>query len=75
MGHGMASGDNNLQSKADASGKGLVDHQETSNQGLPTPAKRSVRGLDWTAILDRAGLESPGYKETVDQMKKEGKLR
>lgn len=71
----MATGDNNLQSKVNTNGKKLVDNQEAAKQGLSAPAKRPVRGLDWTAILERAGLESPGYRETVEQMKKEGRIK
>lgn len=71
----MATGDNNLQSKTNTNREELVDYKKTSSQGLPTPPERFVRGLDWTAILKRAGLESPGYKETVDRMKKEGRIK
>lgn len=64
----MDTGNNNLQPKANASGKGMVDNEETASQGLPRAASRPIRGLNWTAILAKAGLESPGYKETVEKM-------
>ena len=31
--------------------------------------------MNWTEILKRNNLESPGYKETIDQMKKEGRIK
>lgn len=71
----MESSNNDLQQKADENGKGLVDNEKTSNKGLSTDARRPVRGLDWTSILAKAGLESPGYRETVEKMKAEGRLK
>lgn len=65
---------NDLQSKVDANGKKMVDNQETSVCDLSRSTGRSVRGLDWTSILRKANLESPGYHETVEKMKKDGRL-
>lgn len=71
----MESGNDNIQSKVDKDGKGMVDNQKTDPQSVPSDAGRPVRGLNWTAILARAGLESPGYKETVEKMKADGRLK
>jgi hypothetical protein len=75
MGQPVDTGNNDLQSKANASGKGVVDNKKANEQGLSSSARRPVRGLDWTFILERAGLESPGYRETIDKMKADGKLK
>jgi hypothetical protein len=48
----------------------LVGNEETKGQAV---SRRS--GMNWTEILARNGLESPGYKETVDQMRKEGRIK
>lgn len=65
---------NNLQQEADANRKRLVDNEEASEQRLPGAPGRSVRGQDWTSILRKANLEAPGYRETIEKMKQEGKL-
>lgn len=42
-----------------------MDNEETNHEGLSsTPVKR-LRGIDWTAILARENLETPGYHETM----------
>lgn len=66
---------NDLQQKADTNGKKMVDNEETSNQGIPSTAQRPARGQDWTSILRKANLEAPGYRETIEKMKREGKIR
>jgi hypothetical protein len=70
----MESNLNNLQQKINANGKELVDNEKAAAPGVPGPAKRSIRGLDWTSILRKAKLESPGYHETIEKMKEDGRL-
>ena len=71
----MAASNNYIQQEIDTDGKGLVGNKEACSEMLSADAKRPIRGLNWTEILERAGLESPGYRETIDKMKKDGKLR
>jgi hypothetical protein len=71
----MATGDNHIQQEIDTNGKRLVGNQEACSKMLPANAKRPVRGMNWTEILEKAGLKSPGYTETIEKMKKEGKLK
>ena len=52
-----------------------MDNEKASDQGIPGSAARPTRGQDWTRILGKAGLEAPGYHETIDKMKREGRLR
>jgi hypothetical protein len=71
----MAAGDNHIQQEIDTNGKGLVGNEKASSKGVPANAERPVRGLNWTEILSKAGLESPGYRETIDKMKADGRLK
>lgn len=71
----MATGDNHIQQEIDTNGKGLVGNEKASSEGIPINAERPVRGLNWTEILSKAGLESPGYRETIDKMKADGRLK
>ena len=51
----------------------MVDHQETSQQGIPNATEKSlnskgkpVRGIDWTAIFRKhPELEAPGYVDAL----------
>lgn len=56
--------------KTESRGEGLVGDQETDFQAIPRPKGN----LNWTKILAQAGLESPGYHEVVEKMKKEGRV-
>jgi hypothetical protein len=47
-----------------------VDNQEAPEQTISR-----TRGLNWTEILRRTGLESPGYHETIAKMKQEGRIK
>jgi hypothetical protein len=71
----MEPSNNDLQQKTNENGEGLVDNEKTTIKGVSPNAERPVRGLDWTAILARNGLESPGYAETVEQMRKDGAIK
>ena len=51
--------------------EGVVGNEKASKQGLP----RAGYGMNWTEILGRAGLESPGYHEVIKKMKEEGRIR
>jgi hypothetical protein len=74
MGERMEPGDHGLLPKVDKRGEGLVDHEETSKQRIPgTPGKRY--GMNWTEILARENLESPGYHETVSKMRSAGRIK
>lgn len=75
MGQRMEPSLNNLQQKVNANGEELVDNEETDASGVSTTPERPVRGIDWTTILARLNLESPGYKETVEKMKADGRLK
>lgn len=65
MGLSMGTSPNDLQSEADTNGKELVDNEKASRQGL---SSAKPRGMNWTEILNRYGLEAPGYQETVKEM-------
>lgn len=71
----MESNLDDLQQKADTGGEVLVDNEKAGQQGLPSPARRAVRGQDWTSILRKANLEAPNYHETVKKMKEDRKPR
>lgn len=46
--------------------------KETEGKTVPwTPIRR---GINWSEILDRLGLESPGYLETIEKMYQDGKI-
>lgn len=71
MGLFMESNSDFVQHSPNAERKGMVDNEEASMQRVSR-----IRGrLNWDAILARVGLEAPGYHETVDQMKKEGRIK
>lgn len=70
----MATDHNDLQQKAHSSGEAVVDHQETGKQRISPLTGRPVKGIDWTKILEEHNLESPGYKETIEKMKRDGKI-
>ena len=70
----MATGSDNLLPATDARGKALVDNKKTGKQRISGPAGKRY-GMNWTEILAKRGLETPGYKETVDQMRKDGRIK
>lgn len=74
MGNCMDSGSDNLLPKTKQGRKALVDNKETTEQELSTTAIRT-RGLNWTEILARHGLESPGYRETFEKMQNARKVK
>jgi len=43
-----------------------VDDSQTTEQALPKPTK----GINWSALLGPAGLESPGYQETLAEIRR-----
>lgn len=45
------------------------------SSGLNLSQAKTRRGINWTQILASNGLETPGYKETVDKMRKEGRIK
>jgi hypothetical protein len=50
-----------------------VGDEKTKEQTVPwTPLRR---GINWSEILDRLGLESPGYLETIEKMYQEGRIK
>lgn len=59
-----------LQPPSQPRGERVVDNKEAPKQGLSR-----TRGLDWTAMLAKSGLESPGYHETIAKMKMEGRIK
>jgi hypothetical protein len=74
MGTFMAAGPDNLLPATDARGKALVDNKKAGKQRISGPAGKRY-GMNWTEILAKRGLETPGYKETVDQMRKDGRIK
>ena len=70
----MAAGPDNLLPATDTGGKVLVDNKKTSKQRIPGPTGRRY-GMNWTEILAKKGLETPGYKETVDKMRENGQIK
>ncbi len=51
-----------------------MDNKETGKQGLPIAPGRAY-GMSWTRMLAEEGLESPGYQETIQRMRKEGRIK
>jgi len=74
MGELMAAGSDDLLPATDAGGKALVDNKKAGKQRISGPVGRRY-GMNWTEILAKKGLETPGYKETVDQMRKDGRIK
>jgi hypothetical protein len=74
MGKFMAAGSDDLLPAADAGRKALVDNKKTGKQRISGPAGKRY-GMNWTEMLAKKGLETPGYKETVDQMRKDGRIK
>ncbi len=70
MGERMGAGADPLQPQAEPEREGLVDNEEAPGQAVPR-----IRGLNWTEILRKTGLETPGYHETIAKMKKEGRIK
>lgn len=66
----MGTNTDSVQPSTESDRKGLVDNQEAPKQRLSR-----TRGLDWTSMLAKSGLESPGYHETIAKMKQEGKIK
>lgn len=64
----MGSSADDLLSTPGDSRKAMVGNQKANEQGLPRTTKQ-LRGLNWTEILNKHGLESPGYQETVAKMR------
>jgi hypothetical protein len=50
-----------------------VGNEETEKQTVSWAPSR--RGINWSEILDRLGLESPGYLETIEKMHQEGRIK
>lgn len=74
MGKLMAASADDLLPTTDQRGEVLVDNKETGKQGLPVAPGRAY-GMSWTRILAEEGLESPGYQETIQRMRKEGRIK
>ena len=70
LGKFMDSGVNAVPSEALKTGKALVGDQKAERQAVPRGS-----ALNWTEILAKNGLESPGYRETIDKMKAEGRIK
>jgi hypothetical protein len=66
----MGTNTDSLQSSLESRRERVVDNEEATKQGLPR-----TRGLDWTSMLAKTGLESPGYHETIAKMKTEGRIK
>ena len=73
MGEFMAAGSDDLLPAAGANGKALVDNKKAGKQRISGPAGKRY-GMNWTEILAEKGLETPGYKETVDKMRENGQI-
>lgn len=70
----MASGADDLLPETDKRGESLVDHQKAGKQGIPTHAGKCY-GMNWTQILEKTGLEAPGYHKTVREMREQGRIK
>ena len=70
----MATGRNDLLPAINTRREALVDNKKTDKQGIPGPIGKRY-GMNWTEILAKKGLETPGYKETVERMRKEGRIK
>lgn len=47
----------------------MVDHTEASKQTVSKPTGNSLSPNFWTEMLNRLGLESPGYQEASREMR------
>ena len=74
MGKLMAAGSDDLLPATDAKGKILVDNEKAGKQRISGPTGKRY-GMNWTEILAKKGLETPGYKETVDKMRENGQIK
>lgn len=66
MGERLEPNTNDLLRAPFAGREALVGDEEACRQEISVPR----RGLNWTEILNKAGLEAPGYQETALAMKK-----
>lgn len=69
MGKRVGSSTDPVQHPTNAGGEGMVDNQKTTKQRVPR-----VTGINWTRILAERGLETPGYHETIDLMKRNKRI-
>jgi len=69
MGTSLDAGCDLLLPKAKQRGKAMVDHEETREQTLSRSAGGSFDAHFWTRTLGPLGLESPGYQETLLDMR------
>lgn len=54
----------------------MVGDDKTKGQAVPrTAAGKQFGASFWTERLAALGLESPGYHETVQKMKDEGRIK
>jgi len=74
MGKRMATSPDNLLPAVNAGGEALVDNKKAGKQRISGPIGKRY-GMNWTEILAKKGLETPGYKETVDKMREEGRIK
>ena len=71
MGQPMDANLDDLSPTPSENRKGLVGDSKTDGNGV----SRVARGMNWTEILRNSNLETPGYHETVLQMKKDGRIK
>lgn len=75
MGKQVVSSPYVVLSASEFSGKAMVDNNEAKGKAVPRAAGRQFSPGFWTETLGKLGLESPGYHETVELMKANGKLK
>lgn len=64
----MGTGFDDLLPATEPSRKAVVDDKKTPEQRVPDTSK-PLRGMNWTEMLSKKGLESPGYQETVAKIR------
>lgn len=70
----MEPSDDDLLPKALERGEELVVYEKAGKQRISgTTGKRY--GMNWSEMLAAADLESPGYHETIDKMRRAGRIK
>lgn len=75
MGSLLDTSSDTVRSAPDQIGEILVGHEKTTEPTVPRGSRvvsgsRAGSQPDWTAILAAKGLEAPGYRETLEAIRK-----
>lgn len=70
----MESSHDHLLPEAVERGEELVVYEKTSKQRISGIAGKRY-GMNWSEMLVAANLESPGYHETINEMRRAGRIK